>query len=759
MKLPVGLMKRFKGIYAQNFMSFKELIFPLDNQGIVAIEGVNKTNPCFISNGAGKSTPMEAFSWGVFGETIRELDSVDDVVNEIVGKDCSVYIPFVNDDGVNWEIKRHRNHHEFKNKVLLFREGEEWTKDVKIQDKINSLLGIDFKSFKSAFIFFNDGTKPFSACTDMEQKKLLEKLFDLEKYTALLEITKNKLKNINQKYADLSSKVSQDRIKLDVASKEISGLESLERTFTKDIKDKSDKLTCEILDLTRKDNSEVIFTLNQEIDNYRKELETLLHTNEIEGLSEQLELLRKELVGAMVGPDEDILPLKEKLDFYIQLASDDNSKISLKKRDLDDFSLMKRRYEKRINLTYPPESKECELQISILTKEIKDLCDQKTKFEKGLGGECSNCNQEITSEYKQKHVDEIASKIESKGHAILDYSTLKEKIENESVDRELKLIVESFQHVQFELDELNKLKAESDQKLNDVKLAMRVHESKREESQKKESLLRGQIDKQQSLIETKKTLKRKREDILKKYIEVNEDKLSSYEMEQSNNKLKIDMLVKQKEQVKNTPNPYTPMIKAKSEAGAVLFDSIEKDSQEEKDLLTKIRHYQFFETAFSRSGIQSYLLDNILPVLNKYAKHYASILSGGSLEVEFCNQSTSKSGETKEKFKVVVRNRDGGKSYKSDSCGEKRRVDLIALFALQKAAMLRSKSRFNVLFIDEIFDSLDPAGIENVIHILEDEVQSFPSIFLISHNPEIGGLLDSTITIKKENGFSSVVAL
>lgn len=749
----------FKSLHAQNFMSFKEIALSLDNQGITAIEGQNKTNSSFTSNGSGKSTLLEMFVWSIWGETIRPLDSVEDVVNERVGKDCSVYITFTDNDGVNWEIRRYRAHHEFKNKTLLFREEEEWTKDVKVQDKINTILGIDFKSFKSAFIFYNDGTKPFSACTDSEQKKLLEKLFDLEKYSSLLEITKSKLKNINTKHTELLNSIELNKSKLDTYTKEITGLEAQERSFAKDIEEKTHKFDIDIFDLENKDNSVSISALNQEIDNYKRELEGLNDSDETVVINDELELLRKELEVVISVVEEDITPLKEQLDFFTKLSGEDSIKISLKKRDIEDTKAIKNKYEKGLGISYPPESKDCEVKISILKNEIKILHEKRTKFENGLGVECPTCSQEITSEYKQNHLDEISALIVAKGGDVLNYSAIKEKIESDFRDQNILVVNEALEGAAWELEELTKLKAVADQKLNDLKVAKQTYELKKEEKQKKELSLRGQIDKKASLIDTKKSEKRKREEVLTKQIDLNKDKLNSIEKEQSNNLLKISMLQKQKEQVKNTINPYTNIIEGKSQQAVDLFDVVEKDSQEEKELSNQIKHYQFFESAFSRSGIQSYLLDNIIPVLNKYAKHYADILSGGSLQIEFCNQSTNRSGEVKEKFEVLVTNKEGSKAYGGDSSGEKRRVDLITLFALQKASMLRSKSRFNVLFIDEIFDSLDPAGIEQVISILEDEVQSFPSIFLISHNPEVGGLLDNTITIKKEDGFSSLVNL
>jgi hypothetical protein len=547
---------------------------------------------------------------------------------------------------------------------------------------------------------------------------------------------------------------------LDSETKEIADLENLEISFSKDTESKAQKFEIDIASLEKLNNSVSISVLNQEIDNLKKELEGLSHADETIGLSEQLETFRTELSVVNQVVVEDTTPMQERLNFYAQLSGEDGNKIFSKKRDIEDLKKMTTKYEQGIGIQYPAFDVDYTLSIKMAQAKIKELCDKKNKFEKGLGVECPNCNQEITSEYKQKHVDEITVLIETTGEDLLILTTDKEKNESKFREDNLKIVNDSLQRALTELEVLISLKAESDQKWDETKIGMRAVELKREEKQKKELSLRNQIDKQTSLIESIKNDKRKKEDSINKQIGVDKDKLSLMEREQSNNKIKIELIQKQKEQVKQTVNPYSSMIDKKSGQVCDLLDLIDLGNKEEKELTNKIKHYQFFEAAFSRSGIQSYLLDNIIPVLNKYAKHYSNLLSGGSLDVEFCNQLTNKAGEVKEKFGVVVKNRDGSASYEGDSSGERRRVDLIALFALQKASMLRSKSRLNCLFIDEAMDALDAAGIENVIQILEDEVSTFPTIFLISHNPEVAGFLDSTITVTKDkDGFSSIAAL
>lgn len=71
-------------------------------------------------NGSGKSTLIEAAAWCQFGRCVRGGMAVDDVVNDNVGKNCSVKLEFAN----GYTIARHRKHKIYKNRVIISLRGE-----------------------------------------------------------------------------------------------------------------------------------------------------------------------------------------------------------------------------------------------------------------------------------------------------------------------------------------------------------------------------------------------------------------------------------------------------------------------------------------------------------------------------------------------------------------------------------------------------------------------------------------------------------
>jgi len=110
------------------------------------------------------------------------------------------------------------------------------------------------------------------------------------------------------------------------------------------------------------------------------------------------------------------------------------------------------------------------------------------------------------------------------------------------------------------------------------------------------------------------------------------------------------------------------------------------------------------------------------------------------------------------RIELQVVNGSGGESYLANSGGERRRIDVAVLCALQDLVRSRKGNDTNVLFLDEIFDTLDGAGIEAVVYLLSNFIHSAEdSIFVISHSSELKPYFDRVITLVKENKVTRLV--
>ena len=146
-----------------------------------------------------------------------------------------------------------------------------------------------------------------------------------------------------------------------------------------------------------------------------------------------------------------------------------------------------------------------------------------------------------------------------------------------------------------------------------------------------------------------------------------------------------------------------------------------------------------------RRDFRGYLLTNIINYIDTKAKDYCSIvfgtkelslsLNGNALDITYC-----------------------GKHFDGLSGGEKQRVDLILQLAIRDLLTSYLGLNANILVLDEITDFLDKKSCQAVMQLLEKELQTVESVFIISHHAEELELpIDSEIKIiKNEHGISEI---
>jgi energy-coupling factor transporter ATP-binding protein EcfA2 len=91
------------------------------------------------------------------------------------------------------------------------------------------------------------------------------------------------------------------------------------------------------------------------------------------------------------------------------------------------------------------------------------------------------------------------------------------------------------------------------------------------------------------------------------------------------------------------------------------------------------------------------------------------------------------------------------------STGEMKKVDFAVLVAIIKLMKIRFSS-VNILFLDEIFSSVDPDGVHTILSTLRklsDDLHM--NIFVINHAPMPTEIFDYKIEISKKNNFSDLI--
>jgi len=154
----------------------------------------------------------------------------------------------------------------------------------------------------------------------------------------------------------------------------------------------------------------------------------------------------------------------------------------------------------------------------------------------------------------------------------------------------------------------------------------------------------------------------------------------------------------------------------------------------------KSGHIEVLKKAFSTNGLIAYKIENMVKDLEDLANDYLGELSDGRFSINFV--------VTNDKLNVEVT--DNGKiiDITALSSGELTRVNTATLVAIRKLMSSISKSRINVLFLDEVINVLDEQGREKLVEVLLQEEGL--NTYIVSHG-WTHPLLDKIEVIKEDN--------
>jgi DNA repair exonuclease SbcCD ATPase subunit len=158
---------------------------------------------------------------------------------------------------------------------------------------------------------------------------------------------------------------------------------------------------------------------------------------------------------------------------------------------------------------------------------------------------------------------------------------------------------------------------------------------------------------------------------------------------------------------------------------------------------------------FGPAGVRAQILDTVTPFLNDRTGEYLSTLSDGNISAVWSTLTRTAKGELREKFNIDVENSKGAKSFKGLSGGEKRKVRLATMMALQDLVASRATKPLNLWIGDEVDDALDESGLERLMTILDMKAREKGTVLVISHN-SLRDWIDSVTVVRKAGGKSTV---
>lgn len=191
---------KFHTLTIHNFLTIGEAVVHLKDKGLHLIQGINDDNTSAISNGAGKSSVVDALSWVLFGVTNRGTKG-DRVVNRERKKECSVLLTIEHGDNL-YKVERYRKHSTGKNSLRLYAmspdpmaASTDLTKgtDAETQKDVEALLGCSLEVFRAAVYCGQKNMPDLPAKTDKELKMLVEEAAGLKRIEKAYEIARDRL--------------------------------------------------------------------------------------------------------------------------------------------------------------------------------------------------------------------------------------------------------------------------------------------------------------------------------------------------------------------------------------------------------------------------------------------------------------------------------------------------------------------------------------------------------------------------------------
>ncbi len=169
-------------------------------------------------------------------------------------------------------------------------------------------------------------------------------------------------------------------------------------------------------------------------------------------------------------------------------------------------------------------------------------------------------------------------------------------------------------------------------------------------------------------------------------------------------------------------------VRAEEERRAAEIERGEKTTRREA-LEHEIKLLELAETVLDTRGLRTYLLAGALDALTLVANSWMARIANPDFRVVL--KPFSDSG-VKNAISIDVLGTGGGRGYKANSGGQRKRIDLAILFALGELSRRSYAEDVGTLWFDEAFDQLDVPGIEAIVEVLK-ELAEHRCVVVIAH--------------------------
>jgi len=423
-------MITFQKIKWKNFLSTGNQWTEIDFQK-------HHTNLVVGTNGAGKSTMLDALTFALFNKPFRKINK-GQLINTTNERDCVVEIEFVVNNR-DYLVRRGIKPNVFDIEVNgnpLHKEADDRTNQKILEETI---LKVNYKSFTQIVILGSSTFVPFMQLSGANRRDVIEDLLDIRIFSAMNGLIKDNIRTRKEKIKSLDLKKDNLKDKMEMQEKFIGEIEQRGKDDIKSSKDKIVTLSLES-DTHMQKNSSIEFDIAKLIKEQEKvtgATEKLKKLNNFKGkITQKVATITKE---HKFFTDNTVCPtctqdIEE--EFRVNRIADVQNKAKELKKDYTDL-------EETIKL-----ESERERHFTQLSKEITklnhDISQNNTRIslnQRQIGGledevqtiteriKNRNTEHEKLAEFKdnlQKTIEDLADKREEINHYDFAYSLLRD---------------------------------------------------------------------------------------------------------------------------------------------------------------------------------------------------------------------------------------------------------------------------------------------------------------------------------------------
>lgn len=732
---------KLKELELTNWMPFaKEVINFTGMDGAVLLLGRLLDGVDGESNGAGKSSVLDAVVWSLYGESRAPND---DGLIRLGEKEMIVGMSFEIDEKV-YQIVRSKKFK--KSQKLQF---TNLTDDVKLtgnsvketQAKIVEVLGMSHTIFTNTVFCGQHNVETFAGAKPTERKSILSGILALDEYSRLEEKARSLANSYGADASNLRMTVSrmEDELKSEVVNEDdITAGEKGIADNEKSVSDARDRMVEARKQMESARSAAVEHErLSGEIQ--RVDNDELRNTHQTSGIGsrkeEELKNVSKErerLTETAGGGDRLRSTLGE-----IEAKISDVTNILAKVRNMREEVAVLR--TKKDGLTRPMETLGAEL----------DKLRAKIKQVHALGGECPLCMTELTEE-KRLSVEKT----------IQDEGTDKRK-EWDKLEAEVKGIVNQLQFLELGLKNAQaEAQGQAELEKDRKKYEGQVLEADMARTQlthldeRIEEINKRYTTQEQELQTEAKSLKSRKDLLNKELTKINVQdarKAKEYEDEIQD----LEQKTKDLTTANNDMIEKLGYLRKAKEAADKKKAQLETDKAKLDEVTANEFTYRELTRAFGRDGIPALIMDGALAEIQSEVSLRLDRLSRGRIQVEFVTTKELKNKKTVETLDIKVTDEVGTRDFALYSGGERVRVAIAIRLALSKIISRRAGKRIESIYIDEIAD-LDPAGLDSFVGMIHDIQGEYAQVFVVSHFAELKNRFPQVLTVVKDRHGSRI---